>query len=82
MTAPVLSDDLFNNLFAWSPLVLGLAIYVIFFVAKRKEVTEGPPPVRQHLACAQCGRRSLREHMLPKQRDGAFSWYCPRCAGD
>ncbi len=34
---PVISQTTFDQFFAWAPLVLALAIYGIFYVAKRHE---------------------------------------------
>jgi hypothetical protein len=66
--------------FAWAPLVLGIAIYLVTFAAKRKEVTE-PSPLGTTFACANCGRRGEREHMVPQSHSGAISWLCAKCAG-
>jgi ribosomal protein L37AE/L43A len=60
---------------------MGLAIYLIFFLAKRHEVTETGVPIGQTYACASCGRRGVRDHMVPREHDGAVSWYCAKCAG-
>ena len=73
--------DSFNQFFAWSPLVVGLLIYVVLYAAKRREVAEGGVPIGQTFACANCGRRGRREHMVPQEHAGATSWYCSRCAG-
>jgi hypothetical protein len=80
MNSPVLSDDTFNQMFAWAPLIIGLVIYAVFFVAKRHEVAGGGVPIGQTFACANCGRRAVREHMVPQQHDGAVSYYCTHCA--
>jgi len=72
----------FNQFFAWAPLVIGLAIYLAFFVAKRHETAPSSGvPIGQTYACANCGRRGHREHMVPQEHAGALSWYCARCAG-
>ncbi|MBV8118007.1 MAG: hypothetical protein JOZ01_08500 [Candidatus Eremiobacteraeota bacterium] len=70
----------FNQFFAWAPLIVGLLIYLTFYVAKRHEVTEHGVPIGQTFACANCGRRGHREHMVPHEHAGAMSWYCARCA--
>ncbi len=75
-----ISPDAFSQFFAWAPIVIGIAIYAIFFVAKRHESGPHGAPVGQSYACAQCGRRSSREHMLPQERGGSVNWYCERCA--
>ena len=80
-SSPVLSQDLFDQLFAFAPLVIGIVIYAIFFVAKRQEVAAGGVPIGQTYACANCGRRGHRDHMVPQEHDGAVSYYCAHCAG-
>jgi hypothetical protein len=50
------------------------------YAAKRHEVAEGGAPIGQTFACANCGRRGQREHMVPREHGGATSWYCTRCA--
>jgi hypothetical protein len=77
---PQISANTFNSFFAWAPLIIGLVIYAVFFVAKRHEAANGPSPIGQSFACASCGRRGHREHMVPREHDGAVSWYCGRCA--
>jgi hypothetical protein len=71
----------FNQFFAWAPLVAGLLIYFILYAAKRHEATATGVPIGQTFACANCGRRGRREHMVPHEHAGATSWYCTRCAG-
>ena len=78
---PVLSQDLFDQLFAWAPLTIGIIIYAIFYVAKRQEVAAGGVPIGQTYACATCGRRGHREHMVPTEHGGAVSYNCTNCAG-
>jgi hypothetical protein len=78
---PQISQNAFDSFFAWAPLIIGLAIYAIFFVAKRHETAPGSTPIGQTFACASCGRRGVREHMVPQEHAGAVSWYCSRCAG-
>ena len=41
---------------------------------------DGGVPIGQTFACANCGRRGRREHMVPQQHGGATSWYCAHCA--
>ncbi len=78
--APVLSPELFDQLFAYAPLIIGLVIYGVFYVAKRQEVAAGGVPIGQTFACSTCGRRGHREHMVPQEHDGAVSWSCTTCA--
>ena len=81
MNSPTISNETFDHMFAWAPMIIGLVIYAIFFVAKRREVAAGGAPIGQTFACANCGRRGIREHMVPQQHEGAVSYYCTRCAG-
>jgi hypothetical protein len=78
---PVLSPGAFDRIFAYAPLVIGVIIYLVFYVAKRREATEGGAPIGQTYACAGCGKRGAREHMVPRDHGGAVSWYCSRCGG-
>ncbi|MGB8519782.1 MAG: hypothetical protein WCD38_06415 [Candidatus Tumulicola sp.] len=75
-----ISATAFNHFFAWAPLVVGVVIYAAFYVAKRHEVAAGGAPIGQTFACAGCGRRGHREHMLAQEHSGATLWYCTRCA--
>jgi hypothetical protein len=78
---PQISPGVFDQFFAWSPLVIGIAIYLLFYVAKRHETVPGHGmPIGQTFACANCGRRGAREHMVPQEHGGAVSWYCSHCA--
>jgi hypothetical protein len=77
-----ISPTAFNHFFAWAPLVLGIVIYALFYVAKRHETAPSSGvPFGQTYSCAACGRRGNREHMVPVEHAGAMSWYCSRCAG-
>jgi hypothetical protein len=78
---PQISGSAFDQFFAYAPIVIGLAIYLTFYIAKRREVTEPGMPIGQTFACANCGRRGARDHMVPKEHAGAVSWYCAACAG-
>ncbi|MGC1381676.1 MAG: hypothetical protein WA814_11720 [Candidatus Baltobacteraceae bacterium] len=77
---PQLSSSTLNSFFAWAPLVVGLAIYLAFYIAKRHEGAEPGAPIGQTYACAACGRRGARDQMVPQQHGGAVSWYCGSCA--
>ena len=79
---PTISATTFDQFFAWAPLVIGIIIYAIFVVAKRHEAPAGPAPIGQSFACANCGRRGHREHMVPREHDGAVSWYCAHCSAE
>lgn len=75
-----ISPGAFSLFFAWAPVVLGVAIYAIFYVAKRREGHATGTPIGQTFNCAQCGRRESREHMVPEERNGQINWYCDRCS--
>ena len=75
-----ISAAAFDHFFALAPLIVGLLIYFVFYVAKRHEATATGVPIGQTFACANCGRRGRREHMVPQQHGGATSWYCAHCA--
>jgi hypothetical protein len=77
---PIVSPNAFAQFFAYAPLVIGAVIYLVFYVSKRHEATEGGVPTRQTYACASCGRRGARDQMLPREYSGAVGWYCSRCA--
>jgi hypothetical protein len=77
---PAVSPSAFDQFFAFAPLVIGLVIYLAFFVAKRSEATEAGVPIGQTYACAECRRRGARDQMVPRDHGGAVSWYCARCA--
>ncbi|HKU81954.1 MAG TPA: hypothetical protein VJP76_07275 [Candidatus Tumulicola sp.] len=75
-----ISASSFDHFFGWAPLVVFALICLVFYVAKRHEVTETGVPIGQTFACANCGRRGHREHMVPREHAGATSWYCGHCA--
>ncbi|HTU70063.1 MAG TPA: hypothetical protein VMF11_07045 [Candidatus Baltobacteraceae bacterium] len=77
---PVISQDALRDFFAWAPLVLGVAIYFAFWLAKRHEGVTEPATFGATFACAKCGRRGSREHMVPQPHDGAISYYCSHCS--
>ncbi len=76
-----LSADTIRNIFAWAPLILGTLVYVVVWRAKRAEVGGPGAPYGQSFACATCGRRSSKEHMVPQAHAGAVSYVCAKCAG-
>lgn len=69
-----------HGFFAFAPLVLGLLIYAVAFVAKRNEGNDVSSPLATTFACANCGRRAEREHMVPQNHEGAISWLCAKCS--
>lgn len=76
-----MSAQTLAGFFAWAPLVLGVVIYSVAFAAKRHEGHDVTSPIGQTFACARCGRRADREHMVPQAHEGAISWICGKCAG-
>ena len=68
--------DLF---FALAPFVCFLAVLIAAFMGTRHEAATVPGSPSKTYACASCGRRGKREHMLPVTREGAVVWYCERC---
>jgi hypothetical protein len=77
---PVLNSDVFGWFFAWAPLVLGLVIFLSVWMAKRREGAPVTGTLGATFACANCGRRGSREHMVPQIHDGAVSYYCSHCS--
>lgn len=75
-----ISNTAFGYVFAWAPLVLGVLIYGVVWAAKRSE-SGGAAPIGASYACANCGRRSSKEHMVPQAHAGAVSYFCTKCAG-
>jgi len=78
---PRISAGTYDQFFGYAPFVIGLIIYGAFYFAKRKETGDTGMPIGQTFACATCGRRGVREHMVPQEHAGAVSWYCSKCAG-
>jgi hypothetical protein len=78
--SPQISGGAFDAFFAWAPWVVGLAIYLAFYVAKRHEKAPHASPAVETYACAGCGRRGSREQMVPEHHGGAVGWFCSRCA--
>jgi len=75
-----LSSSALSTFFASAPFALGALILLATFLAKRHE-TVSNVPIGQTFACANCGRRGVREHMVPQVHDGAVSWHCTHCSG-
>jgi hypothetical protein len=76
-----ISPEGLSGFFAWAPLVLGIVIYAVVWAAKRSEGhDQSAIPIGQTFACANCGRRGVREHMVPHTHAGAISYYCTQCA--
>jgi DNA-directed RNA polymerase subunit RPC12/RpoP len=76
-----ISNTAFDSFFAWAPWVIGLAIYFVFWLAKRHEVATIPAaPAQATYACSSCGRRGTLEQMVPQHHGGAVGYRCPQCA--
>jgi hypothetical protein len=75
-----ISSEAFNSFFAWAPWVIGIVIYLTFYIAKRHEAVTVPASAGQTFACSVCGRRGTREQMVPQNHGGAIGWQCPNCA--
>lgn len=78
---PIVSQEKLAAIFAWAPLVLGLAIYAAYYIAKRHEFVTTAATFGTTYACSSCGRRGTKEHMLPQTHDGAISYVCSKCGG-
>ncbi|MDQ2991850.1 MAG: hypothetical protein M3R30_03375 [Candidatus Eremiobacteraeota bacterium] len=76
----MISQETFAHFFAFAPWVVGIVIFTVAYLMVRNQVVE-KAPIGQTFACATCGRRGIREHMLPQAHAGAVSWFCSRCAG-
>lgn len=74
-------NDAFGYVFAFAPLVLGALVYAVTWAAKRSETGGTAAPIGQTYACANCGKRSVKEHMVPQAHAGAVSYFCSNCAG-
>lgn len=75
------SEDHLNAFFGILPWVFGLAVFFAVYFVTRKHGAEVAPVGRTY-ACANCGRRGVREHMVPQTHEGAVVWYCSRCSGN
>jgi len=76
-----ISSETFDSFFGLAPLVIGLIIYAIFYVAKRHEVSASPAgSAHTSYACAVCGRRGPLDQMVAQDHAGAVGYVCARCA--
>lgn len=76
----MISQDTFAHIFGYAPLILGvLIVLVAYLMVRGQESTTSP--IGQTFACGNCGRRGIREHMVPQAHEGAVSWFCGRCSG-
>ena len=73
------NEQVINNFFAWAPLAALLAVLFAAYRGLRHAAVTAPGSAGKTYACAQCGRRGKRDHMLPVTREGAVVWYCERC---
>jgi hypothetical protein len=78
---PAVSSQTFDSFFAWAPWVIGFAIYLSFYVAKRRETATSPAQAPSTTySCSICGRRGSRDQMVPQDHGGAVGWQCTHCA--
>lgn len=78
---PQVSSQAFDSFFAWAPWVIGILIYLTFYIAKRHETATVPASVASTTyACSVCGRRGERDQMVPQDHGGAVGWQCTHCA--
>ncbi len=75
----MISSHLISEFFAWAPLTVLVVILVVAYVLTRGE-KQLTAPIGKTYSCARCGRRAVREHMVPITVEGAIVWYCGRCA--
>jgi len=75
----MLSSDVIDEFFAWAPLTVLVVILVAAYFLTRGE-KHAATPIGKTYSCARCGRRGVREHMVPVTVEGAVVWYCGRCA--
>ena len=78
---PMISPQTLQYFFFSAPIVLGVLIYAYFFFAKRHEFVTTAGTLGETYACASCGKRGSKEHMLPQTHDGAISYVCAKCGG-
>lgn len=77
---PQLPSDWIKWTFAIAPFVIGAVILFATYLMVRGGLRQTAVPIGQTYACARCGRRGHREHMVPVAREGAVMWYCAACA--
>jgi predicted SprT family Zn-dependent metalloprotease len=75
----MISSQVIAEFFAWAPFVVLAVILVVAYVWTRGEKRLAAP-IGKTYSCARCGRRGVREHMVPVTVEGAVVWYCGRCA--
>ena len=81
MNAPVISQQTFDSLFASLPWIVGILVVLIAYIMVRGSLNKSTPS-GQTFACAGCGRRGARDHMVPAAHAGAITWYCSHCSSD
>lgn len=74
------SPETIAEVFAWAPLTAFVVVMFILYRATRGGHLSAAASPSKTFACAQCGRRGSREHMVPVTHEGAVVWYCSRCA--
>jgi hypothetical protein len=81
MNAPLISQTTFDTIFGFLPWVIGLLVVLTTYLMVRTSLNKSTP-IGQTFACASCGRRGARDHMVPATHEGAVAWYCSRCSHD
>lgn len=74
-----MSDAWLHNAFGYAPWVMFAAIVLVAYIATRGQEKQ-PAHAGQTFACARCGRRGDKAHMVTVSREGAVTWYCQSCA--
>jgi DNA-directed RNA polymerase subunit RPC12/RpoP len=79
---PQVPSDAFNTFFGWAPWIIGIAIYLVFYLAKRRECATPAtaPSSGETYACANCGRRGSINAMVAQNHGAAVSYVCANCA--
>ena len=84
---PTVSSDTFDTFFAWAPWVVGVAIYLTLYFAKRREIAtskaslsrqqpSSPRPL--HARNAAAAARATK--WCPQDHGGAVGYKCSSCA--
>ena len=74
-----MTAQIIREFFAWAPLTIFVLLLITLYLATRRRAP-ARVAIGKTYACAQCGRRGRRDHMVPVSEEGGVVWYCPRCA--
>jgi len=75
----MLPSNVIELFLAWAALTVLVIILIVAYFLTRGE-KHVAAPIGKTYSCARCGRRGVREHMVPVTGEGAVVWYCGRCA--